>query len=56
MSLGEILAGGGEQVQHIIHDIRDGGPNWTEVGTVVIAAISVILVGVAIWAKRRRKK
>lgn len=57
MSSGGILAGfgGGEQVQHIIHDIHDSGPNWTEVGTVVIAALS-LLVCLAVWLSRRKKK
>ena len=55
MSLSEILAGfgGAEQVQRII---QDNDPNWTEVWTVIIAALSLLVAGIAIWMKRRNKK
>lgn len=52
--MSEILAGfsGGEQVQRII---QDNDPNWTEIGTVIITAISVIMASIAVWVKRRKK-
>ena len=54
MSLSEILAGfgGGEQVQRII---QDNDPNWTEIGTVLIAALTAIVAIIAVWMKRRKK-
>lgn len=53
MKLNEFLAGfGGEQVQRII---QESDPNWTEVWTVVIAALSLLIAGVAVWMKRRNK-
>ena len=54
MNLNEILAGfGGEPVQRII---QDNDPNWTEEWTVIIAALSLLVAGVAVWMKRRSKK
>lgn len=54
MNLNEILAGfGGEPVQRII---QDSDPNWTEVGTVIMAALSVMVAAIAIWMKRRKKE
>jgi LPXTG-motif cell wall-anchored protein len=35
--------------------IMDQGPGWIEISTVAIGAIGVLLTGVTIWIKYRRR-